>query len=131
MSTQTTAGRHRAPRHAAPAPRPTTGPSWTQTFPPAPKAPRLRTPARRAPRSPLQAPVAWAPSTSPTLRVHGYTLATSELQVGQRVAQWPAVTSLTIASLERLTEQGTLITYTDGTLAVVGAGASFAHNTSS
>ena len=71
-------------------------------------------------------PVPWNPVKSPTLRQHGYTMTSKDLQPGMTVTQWPTESSRTIGSVNHLTQDGAQINYTDGREEMVGRNASFA-----
>ena len=71
-------------------------------------------------------PVPWNPVKSPTLRQHGYTMTSKDLQPGMTVTQWNTESPHTIGAVNHLTQDGTHLTYTDGTEAMTGRGASFA-----
>jgi hypothetical protein len=71
-------------------------------------------------------PAPWDPKKSPFLRDLGYTMTTDDLQPGMTVTQWNTESPHTIGAVNHLTQDGTHLTYTDGTEAMTGRGASFA-----
>jgi hypothetical protein len=117
-----TAAKKRAPR--APKAQVVTD-APTEDFKPT-MSPRLGN-TRKVKATPLAGAVEWNPAKSPVLRDQGYTLTSHQLHPGMSVAQYPADATNTIFALNHLTHEGTEITYSDGTQAMVSRNAAFSN----